>query len=364
MNSKKILGMVGIIFAVGLVIILLLSSGLGGGTQVVPADEEQVRAYKKTAFKLGTDWEMAMVIDLYQMEDQKLKDLSSINNVFTQLNFCQIKEDVYERWEETDENGNTISDGWDLVETNYYTGASGIYDFLVVDVAEKNIEVIVQAINGKNRQNGDRRYEVVINPLNIEIKDVVNTYYPNLAPKVDEMQELYESHYFLELYKDVTIDDFESGFDTGTDPGYSGDIAFDSTLGGNASAWASSKVGCAYSQENRFGERSFDCSSLVYRAYKPYGVDISYGGSTTAAEIARGMDVRGCQIGYNELSPGDLIFYSTSTNKRYKNITHVSMYIGNGTIVHARNKAMGVRFDPVSYCINYIKVIARPSGLK
>lgn len=161
------------------------------------------------------------------------------------------------------------------------------------------------------------------------------------------------------------VDSNGNGYNPGGDFGYTGNIAFDESIGGQASSWAVSKVGCSYSQGNRFGATSFDCSSLMYRVYKPLGIDLAYEGMTTAAGIAKGLEARGCQIGYGELAMGDLIFYSFSSNGRYKNITHVAMYIGNGKIVHARSTKYGVRIDDVSlYSQASIRAIARPSGLK
>ena len=59
-----------------------------------------------------------------------------------------------------------------------------------------------------------------------------------------------------------------------------------------------------------------------------------------------------------ELMPGDLIFYSYENNGRYKNISHVAIYIGDGKQVHAANKKRGVVCDPFKE--SNIGVYARP----
>ena len=56
--------------------------------------------------------------------------------------------------------------------------------------------------------------------------------------------------------------------------------------------------------------------------------------------------------------PGDLIFYSYENNGRYKNISHVAIYIGDGKQVHAANKRRGVVCDPFKE--SNIGVYARP----
>jgi len=353
------------------ILIFLFFAGSGGGTQLVPTDEENAKEYKKVAFELGTDWEIALIINTFDADFKRENNYVNINYLYAQLNCCQIKEDIYEEWVEKDDDGHVVDRGWDLVATNYYNGADEIFNYLEIPTTEKNVDAVVQAVESKNRiyYDGNRardrmKAEVFLTVQIFDITTLVTTYYPELEDNLPEMLELYESHYFMQLYESVTIDDIEAGINVGSDYIYNGNITFDSTIGGNASAWATTKLGANYSQDNRWGANSFDCSSLVYRAYQAVGINISYGGSTTAASIAQGLEVRGCQIGYNEIAPGDLIFYSTKVNKRYKNITHVSMYIGDNTIVHAKGKAYGVVLDPSTYNKSKIVSVARPSGLQ
>jgi len=101
-----------------------------------------------------------------------------------------------------------------------------------------------------------------------------------------------------------------------------------------------SKVGYPYSQNLRNSGKAFDCSSLAYYAWKSAGIDIAFGGSTTAAAEAQGL--KGKSVKEENLQPGDLIFYSYTTNGRYKNISHVGIYVGNGKMVEAVDEAHGV----------------------
>ena len=101
-----------------------------------------------------------------------------------------------------------------------------------------------------------------------------------------------------------------------------------------------SKVGYPYSQPLRYCGKAFDCSSLAYYAWKSAGVDISFGGGTTAAAEAEGLKDK--TVKEENLQPGDLIFYSYTTNGRYKNISHVGIYVGNGKMVEAVDEAHGV----------------------
>ena len=101
-----------------------------------------------------------------------------------------------------------------------------------------------------------------------------------------------------------------------------------------------SKVGFPYSQPNRDSGKAFDCSSLAYYAWKAAGVDISNGGSTTAAAEAQGLEKN--TVDEKDIKPGDLIFYSYKANGRYKNIGHVAIYVGSGKVVEAVDPAHGV----------------------
>ena len=125
---------------------------------------------------------------------------------------------------------------------------------------------------------------------------------------------------------------------------------------GDIVSLALSKVGCRYSQQERDGEGVYDCSSLVYRLYAQIG--ITYLSGMCAAEEAQYLESHQMGVTREELMPGDLIFYSYENNGRYKNISHVAIYIGDGKQVHAANKRRGVVCDPFKE--SNIGVYARP----
>ena len=41
------------------------------------------------------------------------------------------------------------------------------------------------------------------------------------------------------------------------------------------------------------------------------------------------------------MQPGDLIFYSYTTNGRYKNISHVGIYVGKGNMAETVDEVHG-----------------------
>lgn len=135
----------------------------------------------------------------------------------------------------------------------------------------------------------------------------------------------------------------------GTDPGQYQAIvdAISDANGKKVVEFALSKVGYPYSNALRDSGTHFDCSSLAYYAWHYAGVNISYHGSTTAASEGQLCYDNNWLVYYDEMQPGDLIFYSYEKNGRFKNISHVAIYTGNGMVVEAANKRLGVVYRPV-----------------
>jgi cell wall-associated NlpC family hydrolase/3D (Asp-Asp-Asp) domain-containing protein len=121
-------------------------------------------------------------------------------------------------------------------------------------------------------------------------------------------------------------------------------ISSGSSAGETVALMAQTKVGCRYSQDKRMEEGYYDCSSLVYRLYAEAGISLP----SIAAEQGKYCHDHAMLINKKELQPGDLIFYSYEENGRYKNISHVAIYVGNGKMVHAANTKRGVVMDDLS----------------
>ncbi len=125
--------------------------------------------------------------------------------------------------------------------------------------------------------------------------------------------------------------------------------------GGQAVAdLAMTKIGCHYSQDRRYEEGYYDCSSLVQRLYKEVNINLP----ATAATQGRYCYDNAMIINKRDLKPGDLIFYSYEENGKFRNISHVAIYVGNGKMVHAANQSRGVVID--SLRTNNVVFYARP----
>lgn len=92
-----------------------------------------------------------------------------------------------------------------------------------------------------------------------------------------------------------------------------------------------------YSQGNRMGRRSADCSSFVGRCYLPQGYTM--GGTSRWCNTAAGQALWATQngkvvsngkpsVGSKKMLPGDIVFYRKGHNGRYKNIYHVEIFLG------------------------------------
>ncbi|MBD5456925.1 MAG: C40 family peptidase [Lachnospiraceae bacterium] len=133
-------------------------------------------------------------------------------------------------------------------------------------------------------------------------------------------------------------------------------------VGSQAVKNALARLGKPYSQAKRDSGDYYDCSSLTYYSYKEAGITLSYHGSNTAASQGQLLSDRGCEVAYEDIQPGDLIFYSFTRNGRYRNISHVAIYAGNGYLVDASSSKGYVVFRPV-YSTGKIVMCGRPSWL-
>lgn len=122
--------------------------------------------------------------------------------------------------------------------------------------------------------------------------------------------------------------------------------------------YALARDGHPYSQARRSSGYYYDCSSLAYYSYKSAGVKIGSSGYFTAASEA--YRLRHKRVSKNHLKAGDLIFYRFGYNGRYKNISHVAMYAGNGYVIEAANSRVGVVYRKL-YCKRSIVMAADPT---
>ena len=93
------------------------------------------------------------------------------------------------------------------------------------------------------------------------------------------------------------------------------------------------------------GPNSFDCSGLVYAAYKTAGLGWPNWDRLNSALYAGYTK----HVSLNELVPGDLLFYSYKGT--ISSIHHITIYAGNGMMWEANSKGKGLLYSNI-YSIN------------
>ncbi len=102
-------------------------------------------------------------------------------------------------------------------------------------------------------------------------------------------------------------------------------------------AFSKKYLGCSYVYGGN-GPDSFDCSGFTCFVYKNFGYSINRG--------ATGQLSNGTEITKNELLPGDLVFFRRSGT--VKPVSHVGIYIGDGSFIHASTSGYQVRIDSLA----------------
>jgi cell wall-associated NlpC family hydrolase len=98
-----------------------------------------------------------------------------------------------------------------------------------------------------------------------------------------------------------------------------------------AVATAQAQLGKPY-QFGAAGPGSFDCSGLTMYAWAAAGVALAH---FTGAQYAAST-----HIALSQLQPGDLVFF-------YGDLSHVGIYVGGGTMIHAPHTGDVVRYASI-----------------
>lgn len=129
-------------------------------------------------------------------------------------------------------------------------------------------------------------------------------------------------------------------------------------------AWAKSQVGSPYVYGAKGDNGAYDCSGLIYAAYKANGIQVP--GST-----AEWLSSRKQTIGAYEGSPGDVIITGSSNSPSGRHARLITRNLGNGqyACVEAKGKKYGVvestyvvgdDFKGIYRAKNGLKLIRKP----
>ena len=116
---------------------------------------------------------------------------------------------------------------------------------------------------------------------------------------------------------------------------YNGKSSVDTSSVVNA---AKSLLGSRYKYGGASPSTGFDCSGFVQYIYGLFGKSLGRSTGTIA--------YNGQAVARSNMQPGDIIVWSTLSNN---SPTHVSIYIGGDTMIHAANSRKGVISSSVSF---------------
>ena len=107
------------------------------------------------------------------------------------------------------------------------------------------------------------------------------------------------------------------------------------SLGSKIAAFAQQFVGNPYVYGGSSLTGGADCSGFTMAVMANFGIGLPH---NAAAQSGCGTPVS-----LSDLQPGDLLFYGNG------GIGHVTLYIGNGQVVHASNEQTGIKISPYNY---------------
>lgn len=96
-------------------------------------------------------------------------------------------------------------------------------------------------------------------------------------------------------------------------------------------------MGLPYQWGGHTPEKGFDCSGLIMASYQMNGLNIP---RSSPEQFQKGRPVS-----RKELGKADLVFFST---KRGRKVSHVGLYVGNNTFIHAPGTGKSIRVDSLS----------------
>jgi peptidoglycan DL-endopeptidase CwlO len=114
---------------------------------------------------------------------------------------------------------------------------------------------------------------------------------------------------------------------------YETPAASSGSRGARALAFARRQLGKPYRYASA-GPNAYDCSGLTMAAWKSVGVSLP--------RSSRSQYSAGSYVAKSNLQLGDLVFF-------YSPISHVALYAGNGTVIHAPRPGKSVEYIKMSY---------------
>lgn len=123
--------------------------------------------------------------------------------------------------------------------------------------------------------------------------------------------------------------------------------------------YALSKVGLGYSQKDRLGPLSYDCSGLSYMSYAEQGISMISGGNTDCDALVNWARANGKVVDYKDRKAGDIVVLVRNGDPH-----HAYIFVGNidgqNMIVEAADESQGIIYHK-EYSTTQQKVVIRPN---
>ena len=111
----------------------------------------------------------------------------------------------------------------------------------------------------------------------------------------------------------------------------------EAVLRGRIVRTAEGYIGLPYRWGGVSAEKGFDCSGLTMTVYRLNGLNLP--------RSSKQQYNTGTPIPRNGLREGDLVFFATSGGRK---VSHVGIYAGNGSFIHAPRSGGKIRFESLS----------------
>lgn len=210
-----------------------------------------------------------------------------------------------------------------------------------VENVDEKARMLLELLNRKNRK---LKIKNTIGDFNVRAGSIVPVIFENIGDiSINSMMLVHSvthkikaGYHFMDLEvlnKDISPINSGKGLFKAAKASNNSTNSIDINVSGKRKeiiSFAISKEGSKYSQANRFGKGSFDCSSLVLRAMKASGLD-STGDNLTSSSIH--SDKRFMEISKTAIAPGDILWHKG----------HVAIYTGGNGTIEAMNPKKGVR---------------------
>ena len=191
---KKVgLSVVAVLISFSAMGLILITGIFGGGSSApIPTDEAGGSQYQLIGSQLNIDWSWCMLIDMIQAKINGEKDLSQRNPVETAMNCMKITIDIYT--EETDEDDETY---WEYDRTETANGAAEIRAYFGIPDNCNDVTVVANAISNKN----SNEYRIKTEQYG-SLEEVISTYYDFDPQMINDVIELRETDYLVDIYGD------------------------------------------------------------------------------------------------------------------------------------------------------------------